>query len=43
MWAILEYLNETTEIKKEEFESHINNLEEISRMLFSLIKHLDKD
>ena len=41
--AILEYLNETTEIKKEEFESYINNLEEISRMLFSLIRHLDKD
>jgi four helix bundle protein len=41
--AILEYLYETTEIKKEVFETNIKNLDEISRMLFSLIKHLDKD
>lgn len=41
--AILEYLYETSDIEKEEFENQTNNLEEISRMLFSLIKHLDKN
>lgn len=41
--AIMEYLYETSEIKKEEFESQINSLEEISRMLLSLIKHFDKN
>ena len=41
--AILEYLYETSEIEKEEFENHLNSLEEISRMLLSLIKHLDKN
>jgi len=41
--AILEYLYETSDIEKEEFENHTNSLEEISKMLFSLIKHLDKN
>ncbi|OFY65637.1 MAG: four helix bundle protein [Bacteroidetes bacterium RBG_13_43_22] len=40
--AILEYLFETSEIKEEQYSNYINNLEEISRMLFSLIQHLDK-
>jgi four helix bundle protein len=39
--AILEYLYETSEIKKEEFEYYLNSLEEISKMLFGLIKNLD--
>jgi four helix bundle protein len=41
--AILEYLYETSDIEKEEFENQLNNLEEISKMLFSLIKHLDNN
>jgi four helix bundle protein len=40
--AILEYLNEINLITEEEFTSHIKNLEEISKMLTSLIQHLDK-
>jgi four helix bundle protein len=40
--AILEYLNEINLITKNKFKSHIKNLKEISRMLFSLIQHLDK-
>jgi four helix bundle protein len=40
--AILEYLYEISEINEEEFKKNTNNLEEISRMLFSLIQHLDK-
>jgi four helix bundle protein len=40
--VILEYLFEISVIKEEEYENHINNLEEISRMLFGLIQHLDK-
>ena len=40
--AILEYLFEISAIKEEEYKNHINNLEEISRMLFGLIQHLDK-
>jgi four helix bundle protein len=40
--AILEYLFEISAIKEEEFKNHINNLEEISKMLFGLIQHLDK-
>jgi four helix bundle protein len=41
--AILEYLYETTDIEKEEFENYLNSLEQISKMLYSLIKHLDKN
>ena len=41
--AILEYLYEISEINEEEFKKNTNNLEEISRMLFSLIQHLDKN
>jgi four helix bundle protein len=41
--AILECLYETSDIEKEEFENHTNSLEEISKMLFSLIHHLDKN
>ena len=40
--AILEYLYEISEIKEDEYKNYISGLEEISRMLFSLIKHLDK-
>jgi four helix bundle protein len=40
--AILEYLYEISEINEEEFKKNTNKLEEISRMLFSLIQHLDK-
>jgi four helix bundle protein len=40
--AILEYLVETSEIKEEQYLKYISNLEEISRMLYSLIQHLDK-
>lgn len=40
--AILEYLFEISAIKEEEYNNHINNLEEISKMLFGLIQHLDK-
>jgi len=41
--AILEYLYEISEINEEEFKKNTNNLEEISRMLFSLIQHLNKN
>jgi four helix bundle protein len=41
--AILEYLYELSEINEEEFKKNTNNLEEISRMLFSLIQHLNKN
>jgi four helix bundle protein len=40
--AILEYLYELSEIEKEEYIKYISDLEEISRMLFGLIQHLDK-
>jgi four helix bundle protein len=40
--AILEYLYEISEIKEQEFKYNTDNLEEISRMLFGLIQHLDK-
>jgi four helix bundle protein len=40
--AILEYLNEINLMTQDEFTSHIKNLEEISKMLFSLVQHLDK-
>ena len=39
--AILEYLVETEEITKEVFLECEKNLEEISKMLFGLIKNLD--
>jgi four helix bundle protein len=39
--AILEYLYEINSIQEEEYKNQINDLEEISRMLFSLIQHLD--
>jgi four helix bundle protein len=40
--AILEYLYEISALKEEEYKNYISNLEEISRMLFGLIQHLDK-
>ena len=40
--AILEYLFEMQEITQEAFHGYISKLEEISRMLFSLIRKLDK-
>ena len=39
--AILEYLKEINLINAEEFTSHIETLEEISKMLFRLIKNLN--
>jgi len=41
--AILEYLFEMAEIKEEEYHNFVSELEQISKMLFSLIKHLDKN
>ncbi|MBW6480438.1 MAG: four helix bundle protein [Bacteroidales bacterium] len=40
--AILEDLFEIKAIEEPEFKTHTNSLEEISKMLFSLIQHLDK-
>jgi four helix bundle protein len=40
--AILEYLNEIDLITEDEFTSQIKNLEEISKMLYGLIRGLDK-
>lgn len=40
--AILEYLFESSVIKREEFSGYLNILEEISRMLYGLISRLDK-
>jgi len=40
--AILEYLAEIKAIEQPEFITYNNNLEEISKILFSLIQHLDK-
>ena len=40
--AILEYLHEISEINPSDFSSFTENLEQISKMLFSLIQHLDK-
>ncbi len=40
--AILEYLSEISEINQSDFSTFTNNLEQISKMLFSLIQHLDK-
>lgn len=39
--AILEYLHEIKDIEELEFKIYTNNLEEISKMLFGLIKNLD--
>jgi four helix bundle protein len=39
--AILEYLHETEEITQEIFQESEKKLEEISKMLFGLIKNLD--
>ena len=39
--AIIEYLFETKAIEKSEFEAYTHSLEEISKMLFGLIKNLD--
>jgi four helix bundle protein len=41
--AILEYLFEITEIKEVDYHSFLSDLEQISKMLFSLIQHLDKN
>jgi four helix bundle protein len=40
--AILEYLFEINAIDETVFKTNANNLEEISKMLFSLIQHLEK-
>jgi four helix bundle protein len=40
--AIIEYLYEVDEIKKDSCDIYLNNLEEISKMLFGLIRGLDK-
>jgi four helix bundle protein len=40
--AILEYLFEINAIEGTVFKTNTNNLEEISKMLFSLIQHLEK-
>ena len=39
--AILEYLHETEEITQQGFQESEQRLEEISKMLFGLIKNLD--
>jgi four helix bundle protein len=41
--AILEYLYESNEIKKEPYQYYSDLLEEISKMLFGLIRKLDKE
>jgi four helix bundle protein len=40
--AILEYLYEVAEISKDSYSNYIENLEEISKMLYGLIRGLDK-
>ena len=40
--AILEYLFEVKAIEEKEFKNHTNCLEEISKMLFGLIRGLEK-
>ena len=40
--AILEYLFEIKEISEKSFNENVNRLDEISRMLFALIRTLDK-
>lgn len=39
--AIMEYLLDTSEIQKNVFDDYTDKLEQISKMLFSLIQHLD--
>ena len=39
--AIIEYLYEVSEIDKDSYDNYLNSLEEISKMLFGLIKNLD--
>jgi four helix bundle protein len=39
--AIIEYLYEVAEIDKDAYVNYLNGLEEISKMLFGLIKNLD--
>ena len=40
--AIMEYLFDTSEIQKDVFDDFTDKLEQISKMLFSLIQHLDE-
>ena len=40
--AIIEYLYEVSEIDKDTYMNYLNSLEEISKMLFGLIRGLDK-
>ncbi len=40
--AIIEYLYEVAELDKDDFVSYLNCLEEISKMLYGLIRGLDK-
>ncbi len=40
--AILEYLFEVAEINKDAYSNYLENLEEISKMLYGLIRGLDK-
>ena len=40
--AIIEYLYEVSEINKDSFDNYMNFLEEILKMLFGLIRGLDK-
>ena len=41
--AILEYLYEVSEIDKDIYTGYVSRLEEISKMLFSLIKKLENN
>ena len=40
--AIIEYLYEIAEIEKDAYVNYLNSLEEISKMLYGLIRGLDK-
>ena len=40
--AIIEYLYDVSEIDKDSYDNYLINLEEISKMLFGLIRGLDK-
>ena len=39
--AIMEYLLDTSEIQKDVFDDFTDKLEQISKILFSLVQHLD--
>ena len=39
--AIIEYLYEVSEVDKDSYDNYLHSLEEISKMLFGLIKNLD--